>query len=127
MSHSVTYNSEARIVELKVHGTVDQEEARDITSEVLRIAKERNCLRVLSDYRDLTDLNLSTLEIYKLPGVIAELASTYGLQAIQFKRALIVTSNLKDLGFFETVTVNSGQNAKLFQDADQAKTWLTAE
>jgi hypothetical protein len=36
----------------------------------------------------------------------------------------VIASDLKDFEFFETVTVNSGQTTKLFQDMDEAKKWL---
>jgi hypothetical protein len=40
------------------------------------------------------------------------------------KRAVVVAKDIRDFQFYETVTIDSGQNIKLFQDMDEAKKWL---
>ena len=42
----------------------------------------------------------------------------------KFRRAFVVARDLDDFIFFETVTLNNRQNAKVFQDIDEARKWL---
>jgi hypothetical protein len=78
----------------------------------------------LSDYRE-AELDLSVVELYDVPRIISRESASQGLLANKFKRAIVVKRDLQDFSFFETVTLNSGQNAKLFQDLDEAKKWLS--
>jgi len=50
--------------------------------------------------------------------------TSLGLNARLFKRALIASKDLNDYLFYEIVTANSGQTAKVFYDIDEAKKWL---
>ncbi|HNK62418.1 MAG TPA: hypothetical protein PLE14_00100 [Anaerolineales bacterium] len=47
-----------------------------------------------------------------------------GISPFKLKRAFVVSKNLDDFHFFENVTRNNGQLAKIFQDVDEAKKWL---
>jgi len=80
----------------------------------------------LADYTEAI-LQLSTLEIYELPQIASEAGASSGIQLHELKRALVVKDDLNDYQFFETVTINKGQNAKMFHDIDQAKQWLFAK
>src|SRR2546422_10482548 len=98
--------------------------ARAAATEVVRIAKEQNCNLILGDYREAS-LRLSTMEIYKLPDMISEIAAAAGLDANRFKRAAIIANDFSDFSFFETVTVNALQKVKLFRAVDEAREWLS--
>lgn len=124
MPHVIIYNSEARVIEITIQGDFSLSEAKEIISEATQVAKEQNCFLVLTDLREAT-LKLSTLEIYELPNVVSDKLASSGLHAYEFKRAFVAAKDLKDYDFFETVTVNRGQNAKLFHDVDEAKKWLS--
>jgi hypothetical protein len=124
MSHTVAYNSETHIIETRVQGILTMEEAREIIFEIIQAGKANNCYLCLSDYR-AAELDLSVLELYGVPKIISSESASQGLLANKFKRAIVVKHNLRDFHFFETVTLNSGQNAKLFEDIDEAKKWLS--
>ena len=124
MSHTVAYNSEAHLIETRVQGILTMEEAKEIISEIIQAGKSSNCYLCLSDYRE-AELDLSVIELYNVPRIIARESAAQGLLANKFKRAIVVKRDLKDFYFFETVTLNSGQNAKLFEDIDEAKKWLS--
>ena len=124
MSHTTTYNSETHVIETKVQGNLILAEAKEIISKIVHVAKENSCFLCLSDYRE-AEISLSTVEIYDVPKIISDISASQGLRAADFKRAIVVKKDLKNFRFFETVTLNSGQNAKLFQDIDEAKKWLS--
>jgi len=98
-------------------------EAKEIIFEITQMALEKNCSLCLSDYREAT-IEMSTLQIYDLPKVLSDLVNSFDLRPNQFKRAIIVGKGLRDYNFFETVTLNAGQNIRLFQDIEEAKLWL---
>ena len=123
MPHTVTYNSETHIVETKAHGNLTLDEAKELIFDIGRVCAEKNCFLCLSDYREVI-LKLSTLDIYSIPHLLSDILASMGLPANKVKRAVVVAKDIRDFEFFETVTINSGQSIKLFQDIDEAKQWL---
>lgn len=77
MTHKITFNPETGIVEAKVEGTVNKNELKEIQSEVLGIAVEKGIFLYLADYREAT-VNLSTVEIYKLPALLSKATTALG-------------------------------------------------
>ena len=127
MPHVITYNPETHIVEIKLHGQITFNEIKEVYSQALPIAKDKNSSLFFSDYREAV-LCLSTFEIYELPQIFADIATTIGFSPYQLKRAIVPskTHSPNDYQFFETVSRNRGQSfARLFQDIDEAKKWLS--
>ena len=124
MSHTIIYNADMHIIESKFHGTLTFAEVKEFISEGARIAKENNCSLFITDYREVR-LKLSTLEIFDVPQLMRDAFRSLGLNVNELKRALVVAADLRDYHFFETVTANQGQNAKLFREVDEAKQWLS--
>ncbi len=123
MSHTIIYNSEERVIEIKVQGDFFLNEAKEIFTEAAQVVKAQNCFLVLNDMREAT-VKLSMIEIYEMPKMIAVIFALLGLNVYKVKRALVVTKDLKIYGFFETVTLNRSQRAKYFVDMDEARKWL---
>ena len=126
MPHTIIYNSEMHIIESKFQKDLTFSEVKEFISEGARIAKENDCALFLTDYREV-NLKLSTLEIYEVPKLMQDTFASTGFNARRLKRAIVVAKNLKDFLFHETVTVNRGQNAKVFYDIDEAKKWLLSK
>ncbi len=126
MSHTMTYNSELHIIEIKYQGIIRLEEVKETFSEAVRMIQEVNCFLTLGDYRN-AEVNLSTMEIHQLPKIIADLLAPSGITPYKLKRAFVVAKDLDDFHFFETVTQNSGQQARIFRNIEEAKKWLFQE
>jgi hypothetical protein len=124
MSHAINYNPESQTVELMAQGNFTLLDVKGIVSELLQVAKVNNCHLILNDSRK-AKLDLSTMEIYGLPKMIADLAAAAGLDIHDFQRAAVVVSDYDNYKFFETVTYNQSQNMKVFQDIDIARKWLS--
>lgn len=124
MTHTIIYNPDTQTIEIKFQGDITLNEVKELYSESARIAKQQNCFMFLSDYIDAT-MKLSTVEIYNLPKILSEIFAAAEISPFKIKRALVVAKDLKDYSFFETVTSNSGQRSKIFQDAAEAKEWLS--
>lgn len=124
MSHTIIYNPETHIVEIKIQGDLTLNIVKEIVSEVAQVAKEQNCFLILNDMREVV-MKLSTLEIYELPKIMSDTSRASGLMMYKFKRAFVAAKDLEDYKFFETVTANRAQYAKLFFDMGEAKKWLS--
>ncbi len=124
MSHTITYNSDLHILEIIYQGNIVFNEIKETQSEAAPIAKEKNCFLFLSDFRQAT-IKLSTMDLYELPKLMSNTFALSEIPVYKLKRAIIVAKDLDDYNFFETVTANRGQNAKIFQNAAEAKEWLS--
>jgi hypothetical protein len=123
MSYTIFYHAEEKYIEMKAQGSLMMDEAREIISALLQEVKERNCFFILSDYREAT-LDISIVKIYLIPEAISTAAAATGLSEIHIKRALVIEKGSKNFDFFETVSINQGQQTKLFEDITEAKKWL---
>ena len=123
MTHAILYNPDTQTIEIKFQGDITLNEVKELYFESAQVAKQQNCYMFLSDYSDAT-MKLSTLDIYNLPQILSEVFAASEISAHKMKRALVVAKDLKDYHFFETVTSNSGQSAKIFQNVAEAKEWL---
>ena len=123
MAHTINYNSETNVIELSVRGEIFLSEQKEIFTEAIRMSKDKNCNMFLSDYSKAT-LKISTFEIYELPKYLTSIVDALGINVHLLKRAIIVAKDLDDYLFFETVTANNKQTAKVFTDVDEAKKWL---
>ena len=123
MPHVMIYNTELHIIETNYQGMISFNEIIGTFSEALQLIRDVNCYLTLGDYRN-ANVNISTLEIHQLPGIISTMSTQTGISPFKLKRAFVVSKNLDDFHFFENVTRNNGQLAKIFQDVDEAKKWL---
>lgn len=126
MSHTMIFNSEQHIIEIRYQGIITFDEIKETFSEAVRLMQDVNCFLTMGDYRS-AKVMLSTMEIHQLPKLITDLLAPSGIAPYQLKRAFVVAKDLEDFHFFETVTHNSGQLAKIFQNVDEAKKWLLQE
>ena len=111
MPHTLNYNPETLIIEIVVQGAVTLDEFKEIFAQGTQIAKEKECFLFLNDFREATEINLSTIQIYDLPETLSGIAAPSGIIASRFKRALVITPKIAaDSSFAEDVAINRGQN-----------------
>jgi len=118
MGYTIEYIAEDDIVQVTVIGTFNFDCTLDMTSDVIKQLSNNGSHRLLQDHRQAS-LEMSTLEIFKLPRV----AKAFGL-ASNTKVALVYDPEQKDYQFIETTTVNQGYVLKIFTDIREAKIWL---
>jgi hypothetical protein len=123
VSHTIIYNSEERLIEIKVQGDLSLNEVKEIMTEAAQTVKAQNCFLVLTDMREAS-LNVDMLEIYQLPKILTDIFASFELSAYKLKRALVVANGLKDYSFHENVASNRSQHVKYFVDRDEARKWL---
>lgn len=118
MKYKVYYDAEDDCVYGKIQGQIELETMRDFAREAAEEASSHNCLRFLSDLRQAV-LNLLPFQIFDIPDIVDDA----GLDPL-CRRALLVSHDFKEYGFFETTSYNRGQPVKIFKDLEQAKEWL---
>ncbi len=118
MAYQVNYIPDDDIVKVTVDGEFSFEGILNLSSQLVSELTKHKSNRVLNDQRNAT-LNLSTLEIYKLPRV----AKAFGV-ANNTKVAIVHNENKKDYRFIESAAINSGLIVKIFAEFEDAKRWL---
>jgi hypothetical protein len=117
------YHTEEHLIELKIVGDLTLEMVKRMTLEFIDLAGKHNCPLLLNDCREAR-LKMSASEIFKVHEIMAEAASSLGLNVHRLKRAVVVSNDVEWYRFFENVTVNRGQNTRIFHDIGEAKQWL---
>ncbi len=108
-------------------GNFDIPGAIDLITQVAAHVKKYHCYRVLGDFRN-ADLDMTTVRIYDLPKLLMEQTHKQGISIFKLKRAMLTPlQQAENFRFFETVSANQMQTVQIFQDADEARTWLMAD
>jgi len=126
MPYTSIFNPDTYMLEVRLYGDFTLREIRETLAEFTAIIKEKKCKRILTDYRE-ANLKLSVTGIFRMPEIVVDIFSSTGINLYQLRRALITTKFLKDFKFFETVSLNRGQNARVFDNMDEARSWLLEE
>lgn len=123
MSYTITYNESGYIV-LIGEGSATLKELREAIINGSPLVKERNCFRVLSDFRNLK-LGLSIIDIFSIPALQAALSREFDTPLRLFRRAVLVPEQDYDkYKFFENVAVNRSHNVRVFISEERAISWL---
>ncbi|MGA2157959.1 MAG: hypothetical protein ABSG90_01945 [Dehalococcoidia bacterium] len=123
MPHTIIYNPEKQVIELKVQGDLTLDYFKEILKENVLAIKEKGGTCVLHDYRE-ANFKLSTSEIYQMPGIVIDTFASFGLNARVIKRLAVVAKDYKDARFLETVFVNNALDLKISRDVNEAKQWV---
>ena len=121
MPFQVIYDSETACIVATLSGDLDTKVVAAFFDEVLRVAADNDCDRVVSDLRDAT-IVASAADMYWM----ADALSKKNVQSLQ-RRAIVVSRDQQDYSFWETLCANRGQgNVRIFEDYDEARHWALA-
>jgi hypothetical protein len=114
----VSHDGAAGCIVASLSGDLDTHTVGAFFAEVLRVAGETGCHRVVSDLRDAT-INASAADMYWM----ADALSKKNIQILH-RRAIVVSRDQDDYAFWETLCANQGQgNIRIFEDYDEARRW----
>jgi hypothetical protein len=122
MTYLIEYDPQG-IITSKVEGQLTLAIVQDLTRDLYQLAKEKDCQRILTDLRE-AKLRLSMVEVYNLPKLFSEVASTLDVQTLKLKRALLAPPGESLPYFYEDVLRNRMHNMRLFYDEESARRWL---
>ena len=121
MGYELSYDAEKKIIRGRVLGELNPSLVKNMAVDLEKLGRKHKCPRLLNDLREAV-ISKSLLDIYSMPRVVEEA----GMQK-SFRRAIVVNPPVNDYRFLETVSVNEGQEVRVFSDPEEALRWLVAE
>jgi len=121
MAHTVLYNAELQIIEIKIEGEYRPEEGKEVICEVLRMIQVHQCTRTLADMRE-AKVKFSLQDLFRIPNLLRDMSSNMNIPP--YKRAIVIKKQTSEMRFFENVMANRGQYVKIFFDMEEAQAWL---
>ena len=123
MSYLLDYD-DAGFVRLTYEGKADLKDLNEVIARGVSLAMERNCVRVLSDFRAM-QLDLSMADLFSIPNIQISQSRELNVPFYKFRRAVVVPDrDLEKYKFFENVAVNRFHVVKIFVDVEFAISWL---
>jgi len=123
MAYTVEYDPEENMVIAKVMGKVGLPDLLECLANIIRVAKQENCIYILTDLHEAT-LEVSVSQIFSLSDTIGWMAKEQGMAVHAFKRVFIAAKGQDILELYENASLNRNHNTKLFYDIEEAKNWL---
>lgn len=121
MGYELSYDAEKKIIRGRVLGEFIPSLVKNMAVDLEKLGRKHKCPRLLNDLREAV-ISKSLLDIYSMPRVVEQA----GMQK-SFRRAIVVNPPVNDYRFLETVSVNEGQEVRVFSDPEEALRWLVAE
>jgi hypothetical protein len=122
MEWNVVIHDEERYVEIITGGMVEGDSTVDMAKALAQTMRNQRLIRALIDHRNVEGVVGGTSAIYNRPKMFRFIGLTLGI-----KIAEIIRPEHEELfKFFESVCINQGYRLSVFQEKDQALTWLLA-
>lgn len=122
-SWSVAYNSELAIVEIVCKGKLNRADRIAANGEAFASADANNTRKFLLDVTAY-EYSLSRIEIF-------DLGDSYRDERFRPEKIAVIQPSARkareDAAFYETVCVNRGWNARVFEEPSEAVEWLLAD
>jgi len=122
---SVTFalDQKSNILEVNIQGQYRLEDGKEALQKALQLLKRHESHLVLADLRE-AHLELSVMDLYKIPEVIRDRLALSGFSAQKFRRGVVVHEINSNMRFLENLISNRAQTMKIFTNVDEAKAWL---
>lgn len=118
MDYELKYDPESDLIIAGLSGTLDLAVVERMSDELREIIELCSCKKVFNDLRKI-DIIQSVFDIYDMLRIMRRAKIP-----VDCRRALVVTQITETYLFLETVSVNAGQQVKLFTDPEAARKWL---
>jgi len=123
MPYTLNYE-EAGFIRLFYEGDANLKEMKAVIAQGVALAEEKDCVRVLSDFRAMK-LNLSMMDLFSIPRNQISQSKELNIPFYKFRRAVVVPKeDFENYKFFENVAVNRSHQVKIFTDPEDAISWL---
>ncbi len=120
MKYELSYDQERDLIVGRVDGDIDRVLVNAMASKFAELVASSGCRKLLNDLRGAR-ITHSTFDIYSMPRIVDKQGVPIGC-----RRALVISEPLEDFKFLETVSVNVGQQVRIFNDPKEALEWLGA-
>ncbi|KAB2888787.1 MAG: hypothetical protein F9K32_15225 [Desulfobulbaceae bacterium] len=121
MKYTLSYDQKRDIIVGRIEGEMVPALVKEMASEFAGLVRSSGCHRLLNDLRGAR-ITPSTFDIYSMPRIVDERELP-----LTCRRALVISEEAEDFRFLETVSVNYGQQVRIFTDPAAAVEWLTVD
>jgi hypothetical protein len=125
MNYIVEFKEEQRIVSARAEGQWDYTTDNNMVREILEMVDSTGSTRVLMDIREL-HFDLPMFQIFERAKEMREQRSKFG--KVSARAAIVYSPSMpkieEDMKFFENAARNRGLPYRMFQDIEEAMTWL---
>ena len=120
MEWEIIVHDAPRYVEFMTKGIADEDGSLKMAKAVTHTMKSHRITKVLIDHRHIEDVTGSTTDVYNRPKLFKLIGVILGIKVAEIVR----TEHLEHFQFLETVSVNQGYQLSIFQDREEALSWL---
>ena len=124
MAWRIEFDENRRVIGLTYAGRVSEKDVRDSSIAAISMIGERSTRNIMSDFTDVTQLDMSVVGVFELPKSYPAL----GLSG-PFREAIVSpkqSSVRERADFYETVCVNRGYDVRIFELRAPALDWLAS-
>jgi hypothetical protein len=120
MPHSIRYDQQKNVIIAEMRDEIILKDLDGFLADVIKTVQCKNCYRIITDL-SRAYLNLSFQQFYELPHHIEKVTAGLGMNIGHVKRAFIASQQqMKNLRFYETVSLNQGLTTKMCQCMEEA-------
>lgn len=110
-------------MEIVYSGVITPQELEEALRAILKLGRENGTTRILADCTGMTGGH-SVFDLYYLIALYEKENVPHHMKEAILLPAL--PEKLEEVKFYETASLNKGYNVRLFENADDARSWLCA-
>jgi hypothetical protein len=120
MEWKIILNDEYQYIEVITSGIADKDGSLNMAKEIMKTMRANRLKKVLIDHRNIVSVAGNTTDIFNRPKLLKFIGVILKIRIAE----IIKPEHLKHFKFFETVCVNQGYQISIFQDKNDALSWL---
>jgi hypothetical protein len=120
MEWDLVIHGKDKYLEVVTSGIVDSDCTIDMAQAIAQTMKSHRLTKALIDHRNVVNVIGSASATYNRPKIFRFIGLTLGIKIAE----LIRPEHEYHFKFFEKICFNQGYRLSVFQDKDQALTWL---
>jgi hypothetical protein len=120
MEWKIVINNEYKYIEVITSGIADKDSSLNMVKTITNTMKTNRIMKALIDHRNVVSVTGNTTDIYNRPKIFRIIGIILRIRIAE----IIKPEHLKHFKFFETVCVNQGYQISIFQDKEEALSWL---
>ena len=120
MEWNIIIHDEEKYLEVVTSGMVDSEGTIDMAKAIALTMKSHRLRKALIDHRNVVNVTGGATGTYNRPKIFRFIGLTLGIKIAE----IIRPEHEGHFRFFESVCINQGYRLSVFQDKDNALTWL---
>jgi hypothetical protein len=126
LESSITYNEIDGFILISHDGILDEQALRKSISQTIKAGIKYKCFKSVIDCRN-TRANMKTMEVFNIQQFLTKSLPKNNFLRFKLKRAFVLGEDEivnQSLDFFETLSINRNQRVRLFNNMNDAISWI---